>query len=430
MTAGTGEDVKNVVKPNSTPRRRQRSKKMFITTLRRGAIRRSPLRRLIVHSSTFSTSRRTVDGMSYTFDPSQFSEILSFHDGVAAVCDRQGFAYHIHEKNGEPLYAARFARTFGFYAAERAAVTDFKNKSFHINYSGEPVYSTRYGWCGNFIHTPAGAQTVVRDVDTKYFVVDKDGRVVCGPYRYAGDPNSSGNRVVWDFDNHCSIVNSDGSSWFKPPGASAVVAKNQWIDAKVPHKGIAAVKDAGGWYFVDNMGQQVGKGRFEEVEPHYNGQSRVKLFNGEWAVVDEFGGVLLSLGLSKTAGALELESLSKQWWQALALKKILATNVLHGDDNDTLGDDPRLRSILLDTAAELGLLRRTKAGSESAGGNGFSLLTKGTILSEENATSDRCRYWLQDRYLRTWLQYGTQGDEGGVFHSFGTPPSRFLQPGD
>ena len=42
--------------------------------------------------------------MSFTFDPSQFAEILSFHDGVAAVCDRHGFAYHIKEKDGEPLY--------------------------------------------------------------------------------------------------------------------------------------------------------------------------------------------------------------------------------------------------------------------------------------------------------------------------------------
>ena len=120
----------------------------------------------------------------------------------------------------------------------------------------------------------------MRDFKNKYFVIDKDGRVVCGPYRYAGDPNSSGNRVVWDFDGHCSIVNSDGSSWFKTPEAIAV-AKTLWIEAKVPHKGIAAVKDAKGWYYVDDRGQQVGKGRFEEVEPHYNGQARVKLFNGE-----------------------------------------------------------------------------------------------------------------------------------------------------
>ena len=275
-----------------------------------------------------------------------------------------------------------------------------------------------------------GAQTVVRDFKNKYFVIDKDGRVVCGPYRYAGDPNSSGNRVVWDFDAHCSIVNNDGSSWFKTLEAIAV-AKTLWVEAKVPHKGIAAVKDAKGWYYVDDRGQQVGKGRFEEVEPHYNGQARVKLFNGEWAVVDELGDVSVSLGLSQTAGALELEALSKQWWQALALKKILATNVLHGDDRDTLRGDPRLRSVLLDAATELGLLSRTDGKSGSVGNCGFSLLTKGALLAEENTTSDRCRYWLQDRYLRAWLQHGNRGDVGDTGgNSFGSPPSRFLQPGN
>lgn len=174
---------------------------------------------------------RPKETSSSTFDTTKFASILSFHDGVAAVKACNGSAYHIN-RTGEALYSARFDRTFGFYAAGRAAVVDFNGQAFHIGASGEPVYPARYAWCGNFTNTLSGAQAPVRDAEGRYFVIDEDGSVVSGPYMYTGDPNSAGNRVVWDFEGRCSIVNSDGSPWVSNPKLA-----KEWIDASVPHKG-------------------------------------------------------------------------------------------------------------------------------------------------------------------------------------------------
>jgi hypothetical protein len=175
-----------------------------------------------------------VSGRSFTFDPKKFASVLSFHDGIAAVRTWDGSAFHV-DRAGKALYSARFARTFGYYAAERAAVIDHEANAFHIDLEGNPAYPARYAWCGNYASTPLGAQAPVRDTHDRYFVIDEQGDRIGGPYLYAGDPNSAGNRVVWDFEGKCSIVSSDGSAW----ATNSQIAET-WIDASVPHKGTVA----------------------------------------------------------------------------------------------------------------------------------------------------------------------------------------------
>ena len=178
------------------------------------------------------------------------------------------------------------------------------------------------------------------------------------------------------------------------------------------------MQDAAGWYYINSTGEQVFSGRFLSAEPHYNGQARVKLLSGGWAVVDEAGAVSVPLALSDLAGRVEVESLAVGYWGPFALKMILQTDLL-GADASSPRADPRLRSILLDVAEELGLCGVGGRGGEGRG----RLLPKGSALIE-GVTADRCRYWLQDRYLRAWLPALTplRSSESPTTPSPSTPP--------
>lgn len=94
--------------------------------------------------------------------PARIIEVLSFHEpGLAAVRDDTG-AFHILP-SGEPAYARRFSRTFGFYDG-RAAVDD-RSRAFHILADGTDLGTERYAWCGNF----QGARCTVRTERSEYF---------------------------------------------------------------------------------------------------------------------------------------------------------------------------------------------------------------------------------------------------------------------
>ncbi|KAJ1435659.1 hypothetical protein B484DRAFT_265579 [Ochromonadaceae sp. CCMP2298] len=167
--------------------------------------------------------------------------------------------------------------------------------------------------------------------------------------------------------------------------------------------GIACVRDDRGWYHVDQAGSPCSD-RYAAVEPHYNGLARVKRSGGcgGWAVVDESGLVVAELGESVRESAAHLEGVSKLYWQSLALKQILETDLLKG------GCEGRQRQVLRNVAVDMGLLKPPTAsagdhtGDHCAGADGLELLQRGELLGD-CVTAARCRYWLQDRYLGAWL---------------------------
>uniref|UniRef100_A0A7S3L4E3 UTP--glucose-1-phosphate uridylyltransferase n=1 Tax=Amphora coffeiformis TaxID=265554 RepID=A0A7S3L4E3_9STRA len=352
-------------------------------------------------------TKKWLDSQSraFSFNPlDKFAEILSFHDGVAAVRERNGPAYHIDE-NGTALYDShRYKRTFGFYAANRAAVMDFEDKMFHIDITGGPVYENRYAWCGNFHAVPKEGifRSPVRDSNNYYYYIDQHGEVALGPFSYAGDPNSAGQSVVQDFDGNPKIINHDGKNWC----TATRMEELNLIEACVPHKGVAAVRNENGWFYIDQAGHEVGRGRYKFAEPHYNGQARVRFLNGQWSVIDEAGQVTANLGEAMLSSAAELESISKRYWESLALKHILENNVLEEQERRDIITSTPLR-ILEDCAVEMGLLRR-----EPTDASRNELLNRGKLLAFHSSSGDangvteaRCRYWLQDRYLNAWLEH-------------------------
>lgn len=353
--------------------------------------------------------------------PQSFKKVLSFHspENVAAVESYDGTSYHI-DTSGDAIYSSRFKRVFGFYQS-RAAVCDTSNEWYHIDKKGKPIYANRYVWCGNYSRLPTNssennikAQAPVRCSDDTYFLVDEQGKTRGGPFLYAGDPNSQGETVVWNLSGRCSVLKSDGTSL-------CINDKQNILDMQSPHKGILAVKDSKGWFYVNRYGEQIGSGRYLEVEPHYNGQARVRLLNGAWAVIDEGGKIIVELGQSKLETKESLVSLSQQWWESVALKMILESNVLntiivnnesrqHQYNNLSAKKivlPPKFREILLNVANDLGLCRRSINDNNDDEKQTFSISTKGSLLisnsTNDNDTVAKCQYWLQDRYFNAWL---------------------------
>jgi hypothetical protein len=268
----------------------------------------------------------------------RFKNVLSYHspEYLAAVEDEFGSAFHI-DMNGQPAYSSRFKRTFGYYN-KLASVESFNDGCYHVDVNGRPVYDSRFEWCGNFTKLPSSslpfngsqAQAPVRLFNKNYLHINERGEVLGGPYLYAGDCNTQGQSVVWDLAGQCLVVNYDKSLWCAPEGPNKLV--NKLLEMRLPHKGIAATRDDRGWYFVDRLGCEVGSGRYLDVEPHYNGQARVRLITGAWAIIDEQGFVLVELGQSLSEMQADLVAVSQKYWQSIALKMVMETKVLDAID--------------------------------------------------------------------------------------------------
>jgi hypothetical protein len=170
--------------------------------------------------------------------------------------------------------------------------------------------------------TTANAQAPVRCFKHHYYHIDQDGNTRGGPYLYTGDSNSQGQSVVWDMAGRFRIISADGSVW------GGDTPHTHWLDAKTTHKGIAAVNDTNGWYFIDRFGQEVGHGRYCEVEAHYNGQGRVLLLSGQRAVIDENGQITVNLGQSEIVAKSELVKTSQLYWQSFAMKMVMDAKIL------------------------------------------------------------------------------------------------------
>jgi hypothetical protein len=202
----------------------------------------------------------------------RFLTVLKFHNpGLAPVQDLSG-SYHIDE-TGNPAYANRFSRTFGFY--DGLAAVQSADGWHHILPDGTELYLERYAWCGNFQqhHCP------VRDFEGRFFHLTLEGkRAYITDYKYAGDFHD-GYAVVQDDDGLHTHIDFHGS----------LLNKKKFLDLDVFHKGFARAKDAKGWFHIDTRGAALYTDRYKNIEPFYNGIARVETANGALFLINESG---------------------------------------------------------------------------------------------------------------------------------------------
>ncbi|XXX81387.1 methyltransferase [Sorangium sp. So ce134] len=202
----------------------------------------------------------------------RFDEVLAFHAPGLSPVQSGSAAWHI-DARGEPAYARRFQRTFGFYEG-RAAVSSAEGWH-HILPDGAELYAERYSWCGNY----QDGRCVVRDSDGRYGHIDHAGNpVYAARWRYAGDYRD-GIAVAQGEDGRSTHIDACGE----------LVHGRWFLDLDVFHKGFARARDDQGWMHVDGRGQPAYAQRFAMVEPFYNGQARVERFDGSLEAIDEDG---------------------------------------------------------------------------------------------------------------------------------------------
>ena len=228
----------------------------------------------------------------------RFTAVMKYHaPGLAPVRDESG-SFHIGV-DGSPLYERRYRRTFGYYDGLAGVVSDAG--WFHIDTDGQPLYPARYRWVGNF---QSGLCTI-RLPDGRYRHVDRDGNeAYAETYRYAGDFRNGAAVVQNDEGLHTHIDREGGQihgRWFE--------------DLGVFHKAIAPARDEVGWHHIDRDAGALYQRRFAEVEPFYNGQARVRRFDGGLEVIDESGERVLELRGASTTAEQELSEDMVGFWK-------------------------------------------------------------------------------------------------------------------
>lgn len=281
----------------------------------------------------------------------RFHEVLKFHSpGLAPVRDASG-AYHI-TPDGQPAYAARYLRSFGFYEGIAAVIA--ADGWHHVRSDGAPLYGERYAWCGNFQE----GLCPVRSDDGRYFHIRDSGAPAYGErYRYAGDFRDGYAVVQNDAGEHTHVDrhgNLRHGKWFR--------------DLGVFHKGYARAADARGWSHVDPTAQELYSARFRNVEPFYNGQARVEGHDGSLLVIDETGRAVASLRGPASSPLEELSGDMVGVWKTQAIRAAVKLGVFEllpatadGIEN-TLELAPAHGVRLLRALLTLGLVRRDAAG--------------------------------------------------------------------
>lgn len=207
-----------------------------------------------------------------------FIEVLKFHSpGIASVLDNTG-AYHINSK-GEPIYPARYTRTFGFYC-NRAAVS-MNEKWFHINELGKQAYQNFFLWVGNFQENLCP----VRDYNNKYFHINLDGhKVYSETFIYAGD-----------FKDGLACVKTSGGFYRHIDTSGKYINKIDFLDLGIFHKNYATAKDKNGWHHINKQGRELYTQRYASIEPFYNGFALVTQFDNQKIIIDENGKKVISV---------------------------------------------------------------------------------------------------------------------------------------
>ena len=208
----------------------------------------------------------------------RFLEILKFHSpGIAPVRDESG-AYNINV-SGEAVYAERYARTFGFYCGRAAAAG--KDGWFHIDENGKRIYPENYAWVGNYQENVCA----VRDFDGRYFHIDSDGNNIYGDkHLYCGD-----------FKDGFACVKRQNGLFKHIDRNGRFINSEEFLGLGVFHKNFATAKDNDGWFHIGINGKQIYERRFANIEPFYNGQAKVELFDGSLEIIDETGKTVLRI---------------------------------------------------------------------------------------------------------------------------------------
>lgn len=204
--------------------------------------------------------------------PTKFSSVMKFHEpGFAPVQDKTG-AFHI-DVDGHAAYSHRFLKTFGFYQ-ERAAV-ESNCGWHHIKTDGSPLYLERYKWCGNYQEL----HVVVKNKQGMFFYLDHTGkRKSRQTFRYAGD-YCDGYAVIQNDAGFHTHIDTDESQ----------IHKQWFLDLDVFHKNYARAKDKGGWFHITRQGLPLYAQRYLQIEPFYNGISRVEAYGGSLLLINEQG---------------------------------------------------------------------------------------------------------------------------------------------
>jgi hypothetical protein len=205
----------------------------------------------------------------------RFDRVLKFHAPGLAPVRLGGLAWHV-DIEGRDAYPARYRQTFGFY--ESRAAVETANGWCHVATDGTPVDRTRHAWCGNFQE----ARCTVRDASGLYFHIGPDGRAVYqARHLYAGDFRDGAAVVRCVDDQCCTHIGPDGE----------ILHGRRFLDLDVFHKDFARARDHAGWFHIARDGRPAYAGRFEGIEPFYNGLALAWTWRGERVLVDERGAI-------------------------------------------------------------------------------------------------------------------------------------------
>ncbi len=204
----------------------------------------------------------------------RFKKVMSFHPpGIAAVEDDEG-AYHIN-LSGEPIYSQRYLRTYGFYEGI-ATVVDNKGY-FHIDVNGKSIHNYRFAWAGNFQE----GRCVVRNFEGQYFHIRRDGTPAYSEtYRYVGDFKYG---IAVAYTNEYAIhIDKNGKK----------IHNKKFEELGVFHKGFAIAKDENGYFHVDKNGRMLYTERFAWVENFYNDFAFAKTKSGKLVIINTDGAIV------------------------------------------------------------------------------------------------------------------------------------------
>lgn len=204
----------------------------------------------------------------------RFSEVLKYHKpGLAPAYDKTGWC-HINLA-GNPIYAERYDRTFGFYC-DRAAVKK-ESKWFHLLADGKRLYSNFYAWCGNYQEN----KCVVRDTNDHFFHINLEGKpLYTAHYKYVGD-FKDGIAVAQVSNDICTHIDETGQ----------YIHGRFYQSLDVYHKNFARAKDENGWCHIDLKGVPIYYERYMNLEPFYNGIAFAEDKAGKKLLINEQGKV-------------------------------------------------------------------------------------------------------------------------------------------
>ncbi|WP_305967423.1 methyltransferase [Marinobacter salsuginis] len=233
----------------------------------------------------------------------RFDQVLPFHAPGLAPVKRIHTAWHIRP-DGTDAYKARFDETFGFYCGVAAVVSD--GLWFHIDSEGNPLYESRYAFVGNFQNDAC----VVCDLEGSYYHIDLSGKpLYSSKWSYCGDFRE-GAAVVQGRDGLSSHIDFSGK-----------LIHDQWfIDLDVFHKGYARARSSEGWHHISRAGTPLYPARYANLEPFYNGRSRVETDDGGLRIINEQGVTLRILRRPTIDHFAELSADMVGYWRTMALK--------------------------------------------------------------------------------------------------------------